>query len=207
MNPDPLLHVVRDQPGTLPQKLEAPNPMADDEAGTTSIVPGRNCGDCSLCCKLIRVDAFAKPAGTWCTHCAPGGDRCKIYHHRPTECRDFYCAWLVSPTLSDDWRPNKSRMVLRVESDGKLIAVHVDPSDPVAWRREPYFHKLKQFAIKGVDINQRVVVYIRNRVIVIFPNKEVDVGTMNPGDHLVVREVGGPNGRDWKAFIEAAERP
>lgn len=26
---------------------------------------------------------------------------------------------------------------------------------------------------------------------------------MNPGDHLVVREVGSPNGRDWAAFIEA----
>ena len=46
----------------------------------------------------------------------------------------------------------------------------------------------------------------KNRVIVIFPNKEVEVGTMKPGDHLVVREVGGPNGRDWKAFIEVAER-
>jgi hypothetical protein len=56
-----------------------------------------------------------------------------------------------------------------------------------------------------VDINQQVIVYIKNRVIVIFPNKEVDVGTMSPGDHLVVREVGGPSGRDWKAFIEVAE--
>ncbi len=49
--------------------------------------------------------------------------------------------------------------------------------------------------------------YIKNRVIAIFPNKEVEVGTMNPGDHLVVREVGGPDGRDWIAFIEAAGPP
>jgi len=85
---------------------------------------------------------------------------------------------------------------LRVESDGKLIAVHVDPSDPAAWRREPYFRKLKEFATRGMDAEQQVVVYLRNRVIVIFPNKEVELGTMDPGDHLVVREVGGPNGRD-----------
>ncbi len=52
-----------------------------------------------------------------------------------------------------------------------------------------------------------MIVYIKNRVIAIFPNKEVEVGTMNPGDHLVVREVGGPNGRDWIAFIEAAGEP
>jgi hypothetical protein len=80
-------------------------------------------------------------------------------------------------------------MFLRME--GNLIAVHVDPSDPTAWRR---------------DNKQQVVVYVKNRVTVIFPNKEVDVGSMNPGDELVVREGWGPQGRDWKAFIEARVR-
>jgi hypothetical protein len=95
-------------------------------------------------------------------------------------------------------------MFLRME--GNLIALHVDPSEPTAWRREPFFQQLKQFASKAVDSKQQVVVYVKNRVIVIFPNKEVDVGTMNPGDELVVREVWGPQGRDWKAFIEIAAR-
>jgi hypothetical protein len=111
---------------------------------------------------------------------------------------------MVSPTLGDEWRPSKCKIVLRVESDGKLIAAHVDPSDPRAWRREPYFQTLKRLAMKGADVGQQVIVYIKNRVVVILPNKEVDVGTMNPGDHLVVREIGGSSGRDWKAFIEPA---
>jgi hypothetical protein len=178
--------------------------MSNIAGDAVSIVPGRSCGDCSLCCKLIRVDAFAKPPGTWCSHCAPGSGGCTIYDRRPMECRNFLCAWMVSPSLGEPWRPNKCKLVLRVESDGKLIAVHVDPSDPTAWRREPYFQKLKQFAIDGLKTDQQVIVYIKSRVIVIFPNKEVEVGTMNPGDHLVVREVGGPNGRDWEAFIEVA---
>jgi hypothetical protein len=177
--------------------------MPTGEGDAPAIVPGRSCGDCSLCCKLIRVDAFAKPPGTWCSHCAPGRGGCAIYGDRPAECRDFFCAWMVSPTLGDEWRPSKCKIVLRVESEGNLIAAHVDPSDPTAWRRAPYFEKLKQFAIRGADANQRVIVYIKDRVIVILPNKEVEVGTMNPGDHLVVREIGGPNGRDWAAFIEA----
>jgi hypothetical protein len=176
----------------------------DESASMASIVSGRTCGECSLCCKLIRVDALAKPPGIWCTHCAPGKVGCRVYDKRPAECRDFYCAWMVSPSLDEEWRPSKCKIVLRVESDGKLIAAHVDPTDPTAWRRQPYFQTLKQFAIKGVDVGQRVIVYIRDRVIVIFPNKEVDVGTMAPGDHLVVREVVGSNGRDWKAFIETA---
>jgi hypothetical protein len=181
--------------------------MADGKAETVSLVPGRICGDCSLCCKLIRVDAFEKPSGVWCVHCAPGGSRCRIYDSRPAECRDFYCAWLLSPTLGEEWRPNRCKLVVRVEADGGLIAVHVDPSDPAAWRREPYFRTIKHFAVSGAERNQRVIVYIRNRVIAVFPNKEVEVGTMNPGDHLVVREVGGPNGGDWVAFIEAAGPP
>jgi hypothetical protein len=177
--------------------------MADGKTGAFSLVPGRTCGDCSLCCKLVRVDAFDKEAGTWCSHCAPGRG-CKVYDSRPAECRDFHCAWMVSPTLGEEWRPSRCKLVLRVESDGRLIAVHVDPGDPAAWRREPYFRTLKHFAVKGASNNQQVIVYIGNRVIAIFPNKEVEVGTMNPGDHLVVREVSGPNGRDWVAFIEAA---
>jgi hypothetical protein len=94
-----------------------------------------------------------------------------------------------------------------VRREGNLIAIHVDPSDPTAWRREPFFQQIKTFATKAVDIKQQVAVYIKNRVIVIFPNKEVDVGTMNPGDHLVVRELRGPRGRDWKAFIEIGTGP
>jgi hypothetical protein len=45
--------------------------MADSKAEAVSPVPGRNCGDCSLCCKLIRVDAFDKPAGVWCATARP----------------------------------------------------------------------------------------------------------------------------------------
>jgi len=89
-----------------------------------------------------------------------------------------------------------------VRHEGNLVAIHVDPSDPAAWRREPFFQQIKIFATRAVDANQQVAVYIKNRVIVIFPNKEVDVGTMNPGDHLVVRKLVGPRGSDWNAFIE-----
>ena len=173
-----------------------------NDAGNTILVPGRSCGDCSLCCKLLRIDAFDKPVGTWCAHCAPGRGGCTIYENRPTECRNFYCGWLTTPGLGPEWRPNKCKMFLRME--GNLIAVHVDPSDPSAWRREPFFRQLKEFATKAVDKDQQVVVYVKNRVTVIFPNKEVDVGTMNPGDELVVREQWGPRGRDWTAFIETA---
>ena len=49
--------------------------------------------------------------------------------------------------------------------------------------------------------------YIKDRVIVIFPNREIDVGTMNSGDQLVVKRGIGPHGRDWKAYIEKGTGP
>jgi uncharacterized cysteine cluster protein YcgN (CxxCxxCC family) len=175
--------------------------MSSDAENPVSLVPGRSCGECSLCCKLLHIQAFDKPVGVWCAHCAPGRGGCTIYETRPAECRNFHCSWLTSPALGPEWRPNKCKMFLRQE--GNLIAVHVDPSDPTAWRREPFFQQLKALASRAAGTKQQVAVYIKNRVIVIFPNKEVDVGTMNPGDHLVVRELVGSHGKDWTAFIEA----
>jgi len=94
-----------------------------------------------------------------------------------------------------------------VRHEGNLIAIHVDPSDPTAWQREPFFQQIKAFATRAADTKQQVAVYIKNRVIVIFPHKEVDVGTINPGDHLVVRELVGPQRRDWNASIETGAGP
>src|SRR5258706_9585269 len=68
------------------------HPMASDEADTISIVPGRACGECSLCCKLIRVDAFAKAPGTWCAHCAPGSGGWPLFHNPPGPGRAFFFA-------------------------------------------------------------------------------------------------------------------
>jgi hypothetical protein len=166
------------------------------------LVPGRACGDCSLCCKLLAIDALNKPAGSWCLHCAPGRG-CAIYADRPAECRTFHCCWLTTPNLGPEWRPTKSRMVLYVQGEKNLLTVRVDPGDPGAWRREPYFRQLKDFAIAEAD-RMRVVVYVNNRLIVILPNKEVDLGVMQPGDQLLVRETRTQNGRDWVAFLEPA---
>ena len=83
------------------------------------------------------------------------------------------------------------------------------PTTTGTFRRIPGVgeQKLKDFASKAVDSKQQVVVYINARVIVIFPNREVDVGTMNPGDQLVVKRGIGPHGRDWKAYIEKGTGP
>ena len=63
------------------------------EAGRA--LTGRSCGDCSMCCKLLKIeeDEINKPANQWCKHCRPGAG-CTIYNDRPLVCRAF-CLWLV----------------------------------------------------------------------------------------------------------------
>ena len=80
--------------------------------------PGRTCGDCRLCCKLLAVgkderpDDFKKPQGKWCEHCFDGG--CRIYATRPEDCKTYECTWLRGVFDEDD-RPDKSRVVVSLE--------------------------------------------------------------------------------------------
>ena len=169
------------------------------------ILPDRGCGHCSLCCKLLRIDEFAKPEGRWCNHCEPGKAGCKVYSKRPEECRDFYCAWLTATDVGQEWYPLKCKMVLYAEGDGNRIALHVDPSRPSAWRNEPYYSQLKEWAVLAAEFSQQLVIYVQNRVIVLLPDKEVDLGIMKRGDQIMVASSLTPNGKEWRAFIVPAK--
>jgi len=65
----------------------------------------RNCGTCSACCTVLRIDPepgystrfdngedIAKPAGETCRYLTFQG--CGIYAVRPIVCRRFKCDWL-----------------------------------------------------------------------------------------------------------------
>ena len=55
-------------------------------------IPGKACGPCSFCCKVLEIDEFKKPAGKLCAHCALTGG-CGVYETRPQVCRDYHCRW------------------------------------------------------------------------------------------------------------------
>lgn len=88
---------------------------------TTSLIAGRECGECFACCTIpgIDSDGLRKPAGVKCGHCA--GQGCSIYASRPQACREFYCEWRYQTLLSDDWRPDRSGVMITsrfLQSDG-----------------------------------------------------------------------------------------
>jgi hypothetical protein len=90
------------------------------------------------------------------------------------------------------------------------ILLLVDPGHPSAWREEPYYTSLKEWARAGVVASprQQVLVYIRDRVTIVLPNKEVDLGPIahsDTGDYIMVRELSLPNGKDWEAYVLPAK--
>ncbi len=99
---------------TAPPSSEAQNlPMIEEDS---RLIEGRVCGECTVCCSALRIEepAIKKMPGVPCRHLLPAG-RCGIYSDRPSVCRTWYCGWRRIGALGDDWRPDRSRVLLRVE--------------------------------------------------------------------------------------------
>lgn len=77
------------------------------------IVPGRECGSCSACCKELAIleDEMRKLPGVVCEHCVVGNG-CKIYQTRPNVCRTYYCLWRSLPEMDEGWRPDRSGILV-----------------------------------------------------------------------------------------------
>jgi hypothetical protein len=97
----------------------------------------RDCGDCTLCCKVIHVETLKKPAGEWCKHCALGrtSGGCTIFGQpdRPYECGKFQCMWTRHYDWPDSMKPSKSRMVFE-RVDNRIILATCDTQMPDAWK-------------------------------------------------------------------------
>lgn len=88
----------------------------DERIDEAAAKPDRACGDCRLCCRLLRVEdpeiGFDKPQGRWCEYAYDGG--CGIYPDRPSPCRTFRCAW-YGGAFDDRDRPDRVHLVVALE--------------------------------------------------------------------------------------------
>ena len=78
----------------------------------------RECGDCTLCCKLPAIKDF-KEGYSWCKNCDIGKG-CKIYETRPQPCIDFDCMWKDERT-NEELKPNKVGFVVTVEKEESYV--------------------------------------------------------------------------------------
>ncbi len=155
---------------------------------------GRSCGTCTLCCKVYDVPSLEKPMGQWCRH-AVQGRGCGIHQTRPDHCRAFFCLWMTQDWLGPEWKPDRSKLVLTMNPVTRFLLVQVDPGQPAAWKREPYYAQLKRWAAAALAEKRHVVVFINGLATVILPDRDVPVGTLGAADRLVFKERATPQGR------------
>lgn len=162
-------------------------------------LPGRTCDSCALCCNLLKIEALDKPAGTWCRHCSTQR-RCDIYEQRPSPCVTFHCGYLNWRQVGDEWKPSDCKIVLLTELEGRRICARVDGGQPDAWRREPYHSTLRKWAAEVAPHGVQVIVSVEDRVFVILPERDVDLGVVADDDHIVTAVRHTPDGPRYNAL-------
>lgn len=158
----------------------------------------RECGSCTLCCKVMSVPEIGKAENAWCVHCLPSGG-CKIYQDRPGECRTFNCGWLMDESLGEDWYPRKSKIVLTMQA-GHIIA-RVDPATPAAWRKSPYFEDLNRIMRKNLPKGMLVYVAIADHLTLLLPDRQAELGVLRPNDDVRVETIPHPHGPEYKVTV------
>ena len=81
------------------------------------LIKERSCNECSVCCVALNVDTneFQKFPGVACAHLCNHG--CAIHETRYPVCREYHCGWRYLGQLGDDWRPDKSGVLIDFQTE------------------------------------------------------------------------------------------
>lgn len=138
----------------------------------------RQCGSCTLCCKLTPVVELHKGANERCKHQRHTG--CTIYAKRPFSCQAWNCRWLLNDDADDLRRPDHSHYVIDVmpdyvtardnntgtEQHCQVVQIWVDPRFPDA-HRDP---ALRAYLLRrGEDGIASIIRYSASDGFVLFP--------------------------------------
>jgi len=154
------------------------------------LVPGRDCGTCTMCCKGFDIPELGKAAGEWCRHVVQSRG-CGIHATRPEVCRSFFCHWMRNGRLGPEWRPDRSRFILYTEMEGRRLVVAPDAGAPTSWRREPYYAQMKRWAALGAASNNQLLVFNGSRATAVLPDRDQDLGIVEVGDRVIYRVAQG----------------
>jgi hypothetical protein len=105
----------------------------------------RECGDCTLCCKLLVIPELGKRANLWCPHCEQSMG-CLIHEELifPNSCKEFDCLWKQGYG-TEDMKPSKSKVVMGCTTDGVNLVLYVDTTRPNAWETPKFNTIIKEF--------------------------------------------------------------
>lgn len=92
----------------------------------------RECGDCTLCCKLLPIPELKKPAAVKCAY-QRHGKGCTVHgtDKQPHACKLWYCRWLLNDDMAHMSRPDRARYVIDMLPD----EITMEPDDKSAPKR------------------------------------------------------------------------
>lgn len=85
-------------------------------------LPGRRCGSCAVCCRVVPVPELVKPAGVACRYLLARKTEagcCGVYDARPRACAVFACSWLDG--LGDALQGRPDRLGVMLEAGTKPV--------------------------------------------------------------------------------------
>jgi hypothetical protein len=109
----------------------------------------RVCGECSLCCTVLRVDELRKLGGVPCRELrAPDaarelGGACGIHERRPPICRGYRCLWLGGG-LDEEDRPDRLGAVLDLVTTGAETRLEIHEAEPGVFDRSPRLREVAE---------------------------------------------------------------
>ncbi len=158
----------------------------------------RSCGACTMCCKVYDVPPIDnKPRGQWCKHCKPGRG-CGIWETRPQFCRDFHCHWIYDLSFGEEWKPERSKLVMNYRPNDNAFVVMVDPGAPGAWLREPYHSSLRALAGRLAQQRHALEIVINHDTTVITPTRDFPVGSKADALEFKWAERNTPSGPTYE---------
>jgi hypothetical protein len=126
-----------------------------ETAPTTAPAARNSCGDCTVCCTVMKVRELNKGANTPCVHCT-AGTGCNIYNARPESCRVYECLWFRSQAfdkpLPAHIRPDRCKVVIGTVNNGNEAILYVDPTHRDAWREPAFSDALGLFCSRGIPV-------------------------------------------------------
>lgn len=76
--------------------------------------------------------------------------------------------------FGEEWRPDRAKFLM--DAGENQIIIYPDPGMSDAWRREPYYSRLKALSARTRVPFTMVLVRQRGRILVVFPEAEIDIG-------------------------------
>ena len=77
----------------------------------------KDCGECTLCCKLVDIEATQSIGGQWCKYCHNG---CTIHETKPIECLTTDCFWRAEG-WPNDLRPDRCDIIFLSLPNSEII--------------------------------------------------------------------------------------